>query len=56
MKSDGASELAPEANEFPCLPGYHIRAELGRGGMGIVYQAEQLTLKRLVAPKMSVPP
>lgn len=31
---------------------YHLEAELGRGGMGIVFQARQLDLQRKVALKM----
>src|SRR5262245_5586041 len=42
-------------SHWPAVPGYKIVAELGQGGMGIVYQARQAGLNRLVALKMIRP-
>ena len=37
---------------FPTIPGFHIHGELGRGAMGVVYEATQNNLNRLVAIKL----
>jgi hypothetical protein len=39
----------------PEIPGYELLDVLGRGGFGVVYQARQLELNRLIALKMVLP-
>lgn len=52
QEGDGATDRNTTSAKVPQIPGYHISAEIGRGGMGVVYLALNAKRQRQVAIKM----
>src|SRR5262245_41316823 len=50
----GAKPAPSHKGELPRIAGYEVQAELGRGGMGVVYYAWHQRLNRPVALKMLI--
>ncbi len=51
-ESKGEPPAVSGRSDFPAISGFTVLSEIGRGGMGVVYEADDLALDRRVALKV----